>query len=181
MHLLKWFSDEAWSRQQRPAAGQSQLPQLAGGRTSTQHDALTSMIVSWPQIPASKCKKKLSKSSPGVPNLKISDYEKWNKSSAHGQCRRRQLPVPQRHCGQDFQALLLRQGLPPRREIIEYRFHIGTSPLYFRGLPLRSSTSLQSAIVGYSCCLLSVVLFIYYLLQIHPINILETHCESAFN
>ena len=40
--------------------------------------------------------------------------------------------------------------------IIEYRFHIGMSPLYFRGL-------------------------LHYLIQIHPLNILETHCESAFH
>ena len=66
-----------------------------------------------------------------------------------------------------------------RREIIEYRFHIGTSPIYFRGLPLRSSTSLQSAIVGYSYCLLvsyySCIIWFRYI----QINILETHCESG--
>ena len=61
--------------------------------------------------------------------------------------------------------------------LIEYRFHIGTSPLYFGGLPLRSSTSRQSAIVGYSCCsLVSYYSFIIWFRYIQ-INILETQCE----
>ena len=116
--LVEWISDEARSRQRSPGDNAPKFvswPPIPAPK-----------FVSWPPIPASKL-------SPGEPNLQIS---KWNLSSACGQCRRRHLPVPQRHRGQDSQALLLRQGLPPRREIIEYRFHIGTSPLYFGGLPL---------------------------------------------